>query len=215
MANLSDKIFVAILIFFHVTGISLFRLTYQPNGRTTVHPSKFAILVSICAFLLISYSIVVNFHRHTPGASSFIASDSTELIAGFLRLMTLSKAIVVFIPLWVFYRHGKLIYEYSIQVNDIVNSVNPSLTYKAITAPTVKKTCALIMFMVFYAISQLTFMFTKMSRFDKSWVDWSMIICMVAPNGYAIFCIVHLYFSLTLLSERIKQVNALLKDVCK
>lgn len=215
MTNISNKIFIAIITIFHLTGISLSHIIFRKNGTAIVQASKIAILVSIFAFSLIFYCIIINFNRHVPGPDAFIATDATNIISTFLRLMSHSKALVVFIPLWLFYRQGKLIYENFRQVNEILVKIDPELGNATIITPTVRKTCLLIIFMIAYGTSQLTYLFTKMSQIDKSWLDWSMIICMVAPQAYAILCIVHLFFSLTLLSERIKQVNKVLKDVFK
>lgn len=215
MTKISDKIFSAIFIFFNIIGLSLHKVILNKDGRSIVQPSNCAMIISIFTFILMSYSIFINFDRPSPGPSSFIKSDSEKIMSGFLRLVSHMKALVVFIPLWVFYRQGKLIYEYSLQINEIMCKINPKLIVSTISTPTVMKACVLITFMTAYGISQLTYLFAKSIQFDDSWMDWSMIICIVAPNAYAIFCIVHLYFSLTLLSERIKQVNALLKDIFK
>lgn len=215
MTKISDKIFSAIFLIFNIIGLSLFKVVLNRDGRSIVQQSKSAMFISIFAFTLMSYSIFINFDRPSPGPSSFIASDSEKIMSGFLRFMSHMKALVVFIPLWVFYRQGKLIYEYSIQINDIMSKINPKLVVSTVSTPTMMKASVLCIFMIAYGISQLTYLFAKSIQFDKSWMDWSMIICIVAPNAYAIFCIVHLYFSLILLSEKIKQVNALLKDIFK
>lgn len=197
---------------FRWSGIYFLTHKYRKDGKTIIVTSKTAVITSICVSSLIFYCIVINFDRHIPGPTSFIRTDESHTIARFMRLLSHAKAIVIFIPLWLYYCHNKKSSEYFSQVYSLILQINGKFDSDvSIFKPIVIRTALLMFFMFIYGILQLTYMFAKFTTFDSTWMDWSMIICMIAPHAYALLCIARIFMSLTVTLEYMKQITEILE----